>query len=417
VPKPSGGDRGVSIFQVADSAVSRLTFESLLSKNLPLLSSRAYAYRKDVSAQDAVQYMRSELTDRARVFIAEFDFSAFFDSISHEHILRNLHDYRFLMSNVERSVIDAFLTTAAKESGSYVDEENRGREVGVPQGTSISLFLANVAAWDLDRSLERTGVSFTRYADDTLLWSEDYATICKATDVLEAHADAMGVRLNMDKSPGIHLLVQNPSRAEMSAVSSIDYLGYRVSLGAAWMKEDSIAKIKDHIQKLVYWNLLHEPMRAMQHPSRIAPHVDRDYVTALSQIRSYLYGDLSERTVQRFQRGEIPSRRFKGVMAAYPLIDDDDQLISLDGWLVNLLYLAMRRRGDLLTAAGFATTAPPYGLARDEFAKAKTKSARTGETIDMRVPSFRRIARVMKRASALHGAGRIGRPAPYGSAY
>jgi len=39
------------------------------------------------------------------------------------------------------------------------------RERGIPQGTSISLFLANVAPWDLDRSLERLGVSFVRYAD------------------------------------------------------------------------------------------------------------------------------------------------------------------------------------------------------------------------------------------------------------
>jgi RNA-directed DNA polymerase len=104
------------------------------------------------------------------------------------------------------------------------------------------------------------------------------------------------------------------------------------------VKPSSIEKIKSHIEQLVYRNLLHEPMNGSHRPSRVAAHVDRDYVTALSQIRSYLYGDLSERTVQRFQRGEIPSRRFKGVMAAYPLIDDDDQLIALDGWLVNVLY-------------------------------------------------------------------------------
>ena len=417
VPKPSGGDRGVSIFQVADGAVSRVTFESLLAKNLPLISARAYAYRKDVSAQDAVQYLRSEISDRSRMFVAEFDFSAFFDSIAHEHIRRNLHDYKFLMSNVERSVIEAFLTTAPRSSGSYSDRPNSDRDRGVPQGTSISLFLANVAAWDLDRSLEHTGVGFTRYADDTLLWSDDYATICRATEVLENQARRMGVELNLDKSPGIHLLVDNPDKAEMAAVSSIDYLGYQVGLQSARVKAGSIEKIKDHIERLVYWNLLHAPQTGTQHPSRVAVHVDRDYVTLLSQIRSYLYGDLSERSVQRFQRGEIPSRRFKGVMAAYPLIDDDDQLVALDGWLVNLLYVAMQKRQQLLTAAGFTTSAPPYDLARRDFARAKTKSARTHETIDMRVPSFRRIARVMRRAASFHGPGRIGRSAPYGSPY
>lgn len=417
VPKPSGGDRSVSIFQVVDSAVSRVTFESLLSKNLPLFSSRAYAYRKDVSAQDAVHYLRSEIAGRRRVFVAEFDFSAFFDSIDHQHIRRNLRDYKFLMSSVEMSIIDAFLTTAPLASGAYWDGTNTERNRGVPQGTSVSLFLANVAAWDLDRSLERTGVGFTRYADDTLLWSDDYATICRATEILENQADRMGVELNLEKSPGIHILASDPGKAEMAAVSSISYLGYQIGLDAARVKQGSVAKIKQHVQELVYWNLLHEPMRGTQDAGRIASHVDRDYVTLLSQIRSYLYGDLSERSVQRFQRGEIPSRRFKGVMAAYPLIDDDDQLVALDGWLVNILYLAMRKRQKLLIATGMTPVAPPYGLARSDFAKAKTKSARTGETIDMRIPSFRRIARVMRRASALYGPGRIGRSGPYGPGY
>jgi RNA-directed DNA polymerase len=417
VPKVSGGDRTVSIFQVADSAVSRITFESLLAKNLPLFSARAYAYRKDVSAQDAVQYVRSEISDRSRMFVAEFDFSAFFDSIEHEHIRRNLRDYKFLMSNVERSVIDAFLTTAPVASTVYIDGVNRDRDRGVPQGTSISLFLANVAAWDLDRSLEHTGVGFTRYADDTLLWSDDYATICRATELLEDHARRMGVQLNLDKSPGIHLLVDNPKKAEMAAVATIDYLGYQIGLKSARVKAGSIDKIKSHIERLVYWNLIHAPMAGTQNSSRIAPHVDRDYVTLLSQIRSYLYGDLSERTVQRFQRGEIPSRRFKGVMAAYPLIDDDEQLIALDGWLVNSLYVAMHRRAKLLAASGIPTSAPPYGHSRSDFARAKTVSARTHETVDMRVPSFRRIARVMRRAASLYGPGRVGRSAPYGSPY
>lgn len=407
----------MSIFQVADSAVSRVIFENLLAKNLPLFSARAYAYRKDITSQDAVQYLRSETSGRSRVFIAEFDFTKFFDTIDHDHIRRNLRDFKFLMSGVERSTVEAFLTTAALHSDSYSDGTNSLRERGVPQGTSISLFLANVAAWDLDRDLEHTGVGFTRYADDTLLWSDDYSTICRATEILESHASRMGVELNLDKSPGIHLLVNNPAKAEMAAVSSASYLGYQLGLSGASIKADSVTKIKHHIERLIYWNLLHEPMNGTQDPTRISLHVDRDYVTLLSQLRSYLYGDLSERTVQRFQRGEIPPRRFKGVMAAYPLIDDDVQLVALDGWLVNTIYLAMAKRAKLLSALGVPATAPPYGLDLADFCKARTRSLRTGESVNLRVPSFRRIARVLRRASALHGASRIGRPSPYGSSY
>ena len=78
IDKPGGGTRQLSVFQVADSALSRFVFESILAKNTPRLSGRAYAYRKDLSAQDAVYYIRTEWAHKTRVFVAEYDFKAFF---------------------------------------------------------------------------------------------------------------------------------------------------------------------------------------------------------------------------------------------------------------------------------------------------------------------------------------------------
>ena len=57
--KDGGGVRKLSVFQVADSALSRFTFESILAKNTPRLSGRAYAYRKDLSLK-----MQSTLSAR-----------------------------------------------------------------------------------------------------------------------------------------------------------------------------------------------------------------------------------------------------------------------------------------------------------------------------------------------------------------
>lgn len=58
IPKPDGDTRDVCVYQVADGAVSKMLFEGLLKKNLPIMSARAYAYRKDVSAQNAIQYVK-----------------------------------------------------------------------------------------------------------------------------------------------------------------------------------------------------------------------------------------------------------------------------------------------------------------------------------------------------------------------
>lgn len=414
IPKDDGKMRPLSIFQVADSAVSRLIFESLLKKNLPILSSRAYAYRKDLSAQDAVQYVRSEFSGRSRLFVAEYDFRSFFDTISHEHILKNLDEHPFLLTAIERHVVEAFLRTQASPATSYHPTDGEARTAGVPQGTSISLFLANVAAWELDRSLEKCGVGFTRYADDTLMWAPDYGSICSAVELLQAHAESMGVSINHEKSPGIRLLALEPDAAEIKPTRTLDYLGYSLGLDSATIKAKSVDKICDHLERLLYWNLLHEPLHGTQDLGQLKASVDRDYYTFLSQARRYLYGDLSERAVQRFQRGDIPLRRFKGVMAAYPLIDDTPQLVELDGWLATRTYLTLRRRAALLAAAGAAPLPTPHGLSKAEFLRASAVSATTKEKIDLRLPSFRRIARVVRRAAAMHGAGAVGKSHPYG---
>ena len=109
VPQSDGsGMRQVNIYQVADSAISKMLFESLLRKNLAVLSARAYAYRHDRSMQDAEQYVKSEFRGKHRLFIAEYDFSKYFENIDHGYLLRVLHD-RFLITKSERHAVSAFL--------------------------------------------------------------------------------------------------------------------------------------------------------------------------------------------------------------------------------------------------------------------------------------------------------------------
>ena len=75
VPKGDGGLREVSVFQVADNAVSNLTFSRLIEKNARHLSAHAYAYRRDLTVHDAVLHVYSDFQGKSRIFVAEFDFS------------------------------------------------------------------------------------------------------------------------------------------------------------------------------------------------------------------------------------------------------------------------------------------------------------------------------------------------------
>lgn len=398
IAKPDGGSRFVNIYQVADSAVSKMVFESLLRKNLPLLSARSYAYRKDINVQDAVRYIRSAFRGRQRMYVAEYDFSSYFDNISHHHLLAVL-DHLFV-SAVEKAVIRSFLTVTAAPRMHYRPDGGPARSRGIPQGTSISLFLANAAAWPLDRALEDHGVGFVRYADDTLIWCADYGRLVAAVEILDAHASAMEVPINFVKSKGIRLLVSSGARTEIEGAGSVDYLGYRVTLESAHLKSTNEKKVKNRVQELIFQTLLREPLAGTQRLDRIPSHLDKDYAVVIARLRRYLYGDLSEREVRRYQARGAPLRRFKGIMASFPLLDDDDSLRALDDWILSCLWLALRKRGELLVNGfGLSSLPPPHGLSRRELRSFRLTSATTGDTVDLRVPSVRRIARLLQPGS------------------
>jgi hypothetical protein len=412
VPKAGGGRREVSVFQVADSAVSCLIYESLMEKNRSRMSSRAYAYRDDVTAQDAIQYVAAEMRSQSRVFVAEYDFSKYFDNISHDYLQKILRDRQFLLTRVEKAVVDAFLRTGAVAANNYQTSGVVRRVRGIPQGTSISLFLANVAAWELDRSLERLGVSFVRYADDTLICSTDYAQLCRAVDALHEMAARIGSPINLEKSGGIRLLVPKGAPSELPPVGAIEYLGHRITLGSVGMKDRVVLRIKERINQLLYFNLIREPQAGTQDVVRLGK-VDRDYVVYVWQVRRYLYGDISERRLRRFQTKGVPRRRFRGVMSFFPLLEDHEQLRELDAWLVCSTCMALRKRGALLQRLGHTTLPDPHGLMCDSLASYIRKSQTTGGTLDLRLPSFQRIASVIRQAATQHGTNSIARTSRY----
>jgi hypothetical protein len=109
IPKPSGGQRSLEIYQIPDTAVSRIYYNRLLAKNKHRFSSFSYAYRNDRNIHFAIQDIWLDLSRDARSFVAEFDFSDFFGSISHDYLKSQYDKNGFFISNEERHVINSFL--------------------------------------------------------------------------------------------------------------------------------------------------------------------------------------------------------------------------------------------------------------------------------------------------------------------
>jgi hypothetical protein len=405
VPKSDGTFREVSVFQVADSALSALTFKRLMEKNARHFSASAYAYRTDRTIHDAILHIASDLRLRNRVYLAEFDFTKYFDSVSHEHIINMLDNSRFFITRREKYIIKTFVTTPSLAAHEYIGP-SMPRTKGFPLGTSVSLFVANLVAYPLDHMLERLGVGFARYADDTLIWSDSYAEIGRAANSLEDAAAEMGVSLNFLKSKGITLFAPSGMRAELSAQNSVEFLAHSINQENISIREASVKRIKMRIAYLIYQNLLQEPLRGNFPSDRMLGKIDEDYPVLIYQLRRYLYGNLNEATLRRFLYRQTPLLRFRGLMSFYPIVDDEQLLRDLDGWMLSCTLRAIKRRGQLWDVYFPGALPAPHGKSRAQLLQLR-HNPDPGHLVDLRFPSFLRISKLLRRASATYGASAV----------
>jgi hypothetical protein len=156
-------------------------------------------------------------------------------------------------------------------------------------------------------------------------------------------------------------------------------------------------------------NLIEQPLKGVANQARIADPVDRDYVTMHRQLRRFMYGDLSEERLIKYLNRSVPLVRFKGVMAFYPLVDDAELMRELDGWLARIVHSAMLKRKILLTRAGVQILPPPHGLSREDLIQFQGVAS-TGAHLDLRLPSFSRMSRLLYRAAMTHGPNAIAHP-------
>ncbi|MCV5707074.1 hypothetical protein OFN27_28300, partial [Escherichia coli] len=90
-------------------------------------------------------------------------------------------------------------------------------------------------------------------------------------------------------------------------------------------------KIKREISYILYKHLIQplksSPLKALKIP---ANNKDEALLSAICEIRRYMYGNLSEDMLSAYINGRSNRIFFKGIMSFYPLINDEEQMRSLD---------------------------------------------------------------------------------------
>jgi len=91
-----------------------------------------------------------------------------------------------------------------------------------------------------------------------------------------------------------------------------------------------------------------------------------------------------------------------GLLGRHPLVDDLEQLRSLDAWISSQILLAIRKRQSILQSTISPPFPQPWGFDRKMIGEFFAKSTR-GDTVDGRIPSCTRMAELVRRAVRAHG--------------
>lgn len=162
IPKPEGGVRKLGIPTVLDRFIQQAVMQVLQRKWDGTFSEHSYGFRPGRSAHQAVEQAQQYIAEGYR-WVVDLDLEKFFDRVNHDRLMAKIahrvSDKRML------GLIRAFLTAGVLEEGlvNPVDE-------GTPQGGPLSPLLSNIVLDEMDQELERRGLRFARYADDSNIY-------------------------------------------------------------------------------------------------------------------------------------------------------------------------------------------------------------------------------------------------------
>lgn len=206
IPKDNGKKRLLGIPTVVDRMVQQAINQVLTPIYEKQCSRNSYGFRPRRDCHGALRKAQSIITDGYK-YVVDLDLERFFDTVSHSKLIevlsRTIKDGRIV------SLIHKYLRSGVMVNGMFVCSEE-----GTPQGGPLSPLLSNVMLNELDKELERRGLPFVRYADDSMIF-------CRSKRAAERVRESITKFIEQK----LHLKV-NKEKTVVSYVRGVKYLGY-----------------------------------------------------------------------------------------------------------------------------------------------------------------------------------------------
>jgi RNA-directed DNA polymerase len=222
----------------------------------PTFSEHSHGFRPGRNAHGAVCEAQRYIQEGKRV-VVDVDLEKFFDRVNHDVVMgrlaKRIEDKRML------GLIRRYLEAGIMANGVVME-----RYEGTPQGGPLSPLLANVLLDQVDKELERRGLSFVRYADDLNVYVRSKRAGEDALQTLRRLYAKLRLRINEAKSA-----VARPQDRT--------FLGY-----SFWNDEEG--EVRRRVAPMAL-KAMRDRVRRITSRTR-----GRSLVTVVAELRSYLPG-------------------------------------------------------------------------------------------------------------------------------
>jgi RNA-directed DNA polymerase len=235
IPKADGKQRPLAVAALEDKIVQRAVQEVLNAIYEEDFLGFSYGFRPGRGAHDALDALVVGIGKRKVNWILDADIRSFFDSVSHEWLIRFL-EHRIGDVRILR-LIQKWLKAGVLEDGVLTTSER-----GTGQGSVISPLLANVylhSVIDLFaeqwRKREAKGdMIVVRYADDLVFGFEHEADARRFLDAMRARLEEFALSLHPDKTRiiefGRHASADRAARG-LGKPETLNFLGFTFICG------------------------------------------------------------------------------------------------------------------------------------------------------------------------------------------
>jgi len=231
IPKPGGaGKRSLGIPTVRDRIVHQSVKMVLEAEFEEGFSQSSFGFRPNRGQREAISEARGYV-ESGKEWVVDIDLEKFFDCINHDRLL-----YLLRREVKDKAVIK--LIAIILKSGILFKGEYEATQKGVPQGSPLSPLLSNIVLDELDKELEKRGLSFCRYADDCQI----YVGSRKAGNrIMKSLTRFIERRLK---------LKVNVTKSCVRKVGKGHFLGFRITPGNLKLSAKTRERLKSKIRDL-----------------------------------------------------------------------------------------------------------------------------------------------------------------------